>query len=252
MKGEIAYNFECPICIDSCKTGLKLTCNHEFHFKCILKWVNREESCPLCRRHTFNSTIHKLKTIHMQLIEIFKIPIETLLAFKSAVDISLYNKDENIYKNLEKYVFIIYKNFECLNDTTCFTIYNKYKILEKLKKDIKIFDEDKKIMSNVVVENDKILTIKKRLYLKCEYLLGRSKDMKIEQSQLKSDRMSRYLHSRICALFEIEKNIENYNNLQITPRRSSPSRSLVPFAFSNFRNNAAVLTMSSLNMNDFI
>lgn len=253
LKGKIAYNFECPICIDSCKTGLKLTCNHQFHFRCILKWVNREESCPLCRRHTFNSTIHKLKTIHMKLIEIFKIPLETLLGFKSAIDISLYDKDEYIYQNLEKYVFIIHQNFECLNDNTCINIYNKYKILKKIKKDIIIFDEDKKRMTNVVPENDKILTIKKRLYLKCEYLLNRSKDFKIEQSKLSSDKMSRYLHYRICALSEIEKNIENYNNLHVTLHRHSPSRSLIPFAFSNFRNNAAVLTMSAngLNMNDF-
>ena len=34
------------------------------------------------------------------MIEIFNIPIESLLEFKSAIDISLYEKDENIYLDI--------------------------------------------------------------------------------------------------------------------------------------------------------
>jgi hypothetical protein len=41
----------CGICL--CQIGkkrYKTVCNHKFHYKCILKWVINNETCPLCRR----------------------------------------------------------------------------------------------------------------------------------------------------------------------------------------------------------
>lgn len=41
----------CSICL--CKMGRKtikkIKCNHEFHWKCIDKWADNHNSCPLCR-----------------------------------------------------------------------------------------------------------------------------------------------------------------------------------------------------------
>jgi hypothetical protein len=40
----------CSVCLDDencvdCKTG----CSHNFHAKCLSQWVNKNNSCPLCR-----------------------------------------------------------------------------------------------------------------------------------------------------------------------------------------------------------
>ena len=42
----------CPICIDPFvprQLSLTLQCNHKFHTTCILDWLNKELSCPMCR-----------------------------------------------------------------------------------------------------------------------------------------------------------------------------------------------------------
>ncbi|EIE26740.1 hypothetical protein COCSUDRAFT_64636 [Coccomyxa subellipsoidea C-169] len=39
----------CPICQDTMKTPIKLTCSHMFCDRCISIWLGRERTCPLCR-----------------------------------------------------------------------------------------------------------------------------------------------------------------------------------------------------------
>ena len=42
----------CSICIEPFvprQLSLTLHCNHKFHTKCILDWLNQELSCPMCR-----------------------------------------------------------------------------------------------------------------------------------------------------------------------------------------------------------
>ena len=44
----------CPICYDKYNdnnTPVKLICNHIFHKKCIIKWLDKTCSCPLCREN---------------------------------------------------------------------------------------------------------------------------------------------------------------------------------------------------------
>jgi len=45
---------DCPICYEAItkETGkLILSCSHEFHINCLVKWKNMsEDSCPLCRK----------------------------------------------------------------------------------------------------------------------------------------------------------------------------------------------------------
>ena len=48
------YNNECNICLSKYKYNQnisKLCCNHEFHHKCINKWIEKynNTTCPICR-----------------------------------------------------------------------------------------------------------------------------------------------------------------------------------------------------------
>ena len=40
---------ECPICFESCKQNIFLPCKHYFHYECLKTWLNKNNSCPLCR-----------------------------------------------------------------------------------------------------------------------------------------------------------------------------------------------------------
>ena len=43
-------SFTCCICLDDDLENTKtLLCGHMFHQKCIEEWLQKEESCPLCR-----------------------------------------------------------------------------------------------------------------------------------------------------------------------------------------------------------
>jgi len=46
IEGEI-----CSICYNSGKYGVDLPCGHNFHKKCILSWLNENNTCPLCRKY---------------------------------------------------------------------------------------------------------------------------------------------------------------------------------------------------------
>ncbi|RHN56092.1 putative aminoacyltransferase, E1 ubiquitin-activating enzyme [Medicago truncatula] len=41
---------ECAICLNDVIIGVAMPClSHTFHMKCIRRWLNRGNSCPLCR-----------------------------------------------------------------------------------------------------------------------------------------------------------------------------------------------------------
>jgi hypothetical protein len=43
---------ECSICREDYENGdrlAKLPCGHKFHSKCVTSWINRTQSCPMCR-----------------------------------------------------------------------------------------------------------------------------------------------------------------------------------------------------------
>lgn len=68
MTTEININNECSICNDEIITNkLILSCNHNFHSSCILKWLcecmnnNKCFSCPNCRNKI--SEINEFKNI---------------------------------------------------------------------------------------------------------------------------------------------------------------------------------------------
>lgn len=47
-------NITCAICIDEQKTNekwIRLNCSHEYHQKCIFNWLQRDNTCPICRNN---------------------------------------------------------------------------------------------------------------------------------------------------------------------------------------------------------
>ena len=50
--GEDMLSENCVICADLYKKDefvIKLDCKHNFHKKCLLKWFDKDDTCPLCR-----------------------------------------------------------------------------------------------------------------------------------------------------------------------------------------------------------
>jgi hypothetical protein len=49
---------ECSICFEKInKKSISLKCNHIFHKECISKWLQENNSCPLCREKVYNKQI---------------------------------------------------------------------------------------------------------------------------------------------------------------------------------------------------
>ncbi|MCL7026626.1 hypothetical protein MKW94_002655 [Papaver nudicaule] len=55
-KSEGGESRKCPICLDVIKdekdekgTATLPNCSHLFHFHCIIRWLPKKQSCPLCR-----------------------------------------------------------------------------------------------------------------------------------------------------------------------------------------------------------
>ena len=49
---EVDGEEECSICLENYNKEdniIKLKCNHQFHFKCINCWIEKNECCPICR-----------------------------------------------------------------------------------------------------------------------------------------------------------------------------------------------------------
>ena len=53
---NVDWGEECMICLEELSTGLPLgiirsPCSHFYHYNCILTWIQRSSSCPICRSH---------------------------------------------------------------------------------------------------------------------------------------------------------------------------------------------------------
>lgn len=43
---------QCPICIEDMVVGVcKINCEHMYHRTCIIPWLQRNNTCPVCRKH---------------------------------------------------------------------------------------------------------------------------------------------------------------------------------------------------------
>jgi len=64
----------CAVCLSAGEDTMLLPCTHQFHGKCILRWVDQNFSCPLCRQEIgqfvpLNTTD---KEIHEQFVDIWE------------------------------------------------------------------------------------------------------------------------------------------------------------------------------------
>ncbi|KAK6146061.1 hypothetical protein DH2020_019930 [Rehmannia glutinosa] len=54
----------CPICLDTPMTGSKMSllplCRHAFHFECVVAWLVKSKSCPLCRQQAHDFPVHEV------------------------------------------------------------------------------------------------------------------------------------------------------------------------------------------------
>lgn len=57
----------CPICLHKNEKPFSLDCNHSFHEECIQKWLNINNSCPICRKPDIS--VKKLNNKLSELIE---------------------------------------------------------------------------------------------------------------------------------------------------------------------------------------
>mmetsp|Transcript_5604 Transcript_5604/g.5798 ORF Transcript_5604/g.5798 Transcript_5604/m.5798 type:complete len:219 (+) Transcript_5604:117-773(+) len=58
---DLIESDSCAICLDDIEYGntlKKLPCLHQFHAKCISKWVRRTNRCPLCNQLVINPDTH--------------------------------------------------------------------------------------------------------------------------------------------------------------------------------------------------
>ena len=39
----------CPICLNNLKNNVTLPCGHSYHSECILNWIEKNNTCPICR-----------------------------------------------------------------------------------------------------------------------------------------------------------------------------------------------------------
>ena len=85
---KIKYNNlleeKCIICHDT-NLNIKLECNHLYHFKCISKWIDKKDSCPLCRRNIklyyyFRNNFKIIKT-YLNLIFFYSFTFEKMLIY---------------------------------------------------------------------------------------------------------------------------------------------------------------------------
>jgi len=50
-KEELQDEDTCPICQEPFESAIRLPCNHFFHKWCLLRWLETQHSCPLCREN---------------------------------------------------------------------------------------------------------------------------------------------------------------------------------------------------------
>jgi len=244
LQGTLVNYVQCPVCIENGGIGIKLRCKHEFHIGCILKWIHCDQSCPICRRYTDNTLITRMKYIHAKLIEIFKIPIETLLKFENAVDLKFFTYDKEVYENMEKHIRLLNNNSDCMIDDKVTIVCKKYALLIDLTQDIHLYNQRAKGIN--ISSTDLVLeTIRRRLSLPLSFLVHTPHNShQPESDHLGSDTLSRQLRARLCAISQIKKKMESFNQLNFHGYASS-SMSIVPFPFRPLQRSQAVLAMTT-------
>lgn len=88
------YDKECPICLDYILNNEHiLSCNHKFHKKCILDWLQKNNICPTCNKQSeYIILIHPRKRV------------DSYNTFESNTNLNYNNQNNRI--NIKKYILI--------------------------------------------------------------------------------------------------------------------------------------------------
>ncbi|KAL7594585.1 hypothetical protein Lser_V15G30044 [Lactuca serriola] len=93
----------CPICLnhfESQESVFRLYgCHHVFHEKCIIKWLSRNNTCPLCRR----VMPRRLQRINLPLPHDFRLPPQPPLTMKLQL-LEQHEADDGTNLHLNFYV----------------------------------------------------------------------------------------------------------------------------------------------------
>jgi hypothetical protein len=230
LNGTHIHRVECTICMDDQHWGVRLPCNHSFHFACISKWLRCENSCPLCRKHTINTKIKKIQQYQTKIRNILELPIETLLNFPSALHYSFFNNIcKEFLENLETYIRRLNNNSDIVQTLTLNHINAKFKHLNDIKRLVGEFDSIQ-LTQNTITETN-ILHILTRLNLPFHQLYLRVKDVHIELKHLRYNLTFECngIRKKLCLLFQLEQKIEEFNGISFQSQNNV--RSFIPLSF---------------------
>lgn len=73
---SLSHDDLCPVCLDDGENSecdvILMPCFHSFHGSCILNWVERNFSCPMCRAEVENFVPMKGQTLEPRFVEIWE------------------------------------------------------------------------------------------------------------------------------------------------------------------------------------
>ena len=110
------YTGECSVCLEQITTSkVKTKCGHFFHKSCIEKWLEQQNTCPICRIQlvdfvTFRISIYpsNLSELHFEIDILSKHAHDIDVVVQTFYDILIYDQDfQNITNNNIPYRFEI-------------------------------------------------------------------------------------------------------------------------------------------------
>ena len=78
---QLTIERKCSIClnnISSKKGHVTTSCQHSFCFKCFMKWIDENNTCPLCRTKVKNKNIEKIIEVEIEVPVIQEVEIEVI------------------------------------------------------------------------------------------------------------------------------------------------------------------------------
>lgn len=121
----------CIICLDRVVDRTITDCKHLFHYECISNWINRKNSCPMCRKS--NPQIKKEEWWHKVYEEDMKYLSNVFKQERKKREEIEIKKQEFIKKNKESIWYKLYQNDLKYVDTLLITLKEKKVKEESIK-----------------------------------------------------------------------------------------------------------------------
>lgn len=120
---------KCTICLDSFKTNEEvcvLYCNHMFHKKCIMPWLKKHNTCPICRFELPLDDQEEEKIRKKKMIKKFTKTGMEIMEIGSLIE-TIFSKIEAKMKLKKKYVVLKECNSKLMRIMLYLDSYNKFK-----------------------------------------------------------------------------------------------------------------------------